>query len=407
MATQTYGQAESASAPSSHSYFAWLRVAARQKKLFLSVTVAIVALGVATALLLPDRYTATVVLLPPQQTGSAGAAMMAQLSSMSAAASAAGGLGIKNPNDQQVALIKSRIVEDAMVARFNLQALYRKRYVSSARKHWERETKVDNGLKDGLIRLAVTDRDAGRAAEMANAWVEEYQRFTATLAISEASQRRLFYEQQLVGARQDMAQAEEAMKQTEQRTGVIDIEGQDRGLIASAAELRGELTAKQIEIKSMRQFAADGNPDLKRAEEEASGMEGQLAAMDADADRKTGDLIAPKGMTTEAAAEYENALREVKYRETIQDLLMRQYEGARVDEARQGALIQVVEPAVPPDKPTSLYRLWIALAGLFFALPLALLAAVVAEVIAILCRARRRTGSWIAALEQSAQGAWQ
>jgi len=88
-------------------------------------------------------------------------------------------------------------------------------------------------------------------------------------------------------------------------------------------------------------------------------------------------------------------------------LLMRQYEGARVDEARQGALIQVVEPAIPPDKPTSLYRLWIALAGLFCALPLALAAVVVAEVIAILRRERRRTGSWITALEESAHGAWQ
>lgn len=402
MATQTYAQADSASAPAGYSYLVWLRAAARQKKLLLSVTGAIVALGVATALLLPNRYTATVVLLPPQQTGSAGAAMMAQLSSMSAAASA-GGLSIKNPNDQQVAFLKSRIVEDAIVARFNLQALYRKRYVSSARKHWERETKVDNGLKDGLIRLAVTDRDPRRAAEMANAWVEEYRRFTATLAISEASQRRLFYEQQLGGARQDLAHAEEAMKQTEQRTGVIDVEGQDRGLIASAAELRGELAAKQIEIKSMRQFAADGNPDLKRAEEEASGMEGQLAAMDADADRKTGDLIAPKGMTTEAAAEYENALREVKYRETIQDLLMRQYEGARVDEARQGALIQVVEPAVPPDKPSP-YRRWIFLGMLLAALPVALGAALVAEWIAGVRQLRERSGSWIAALEQLRAG---
>jgi tyrosine-protein kinase Etk/Wzc len=407
MATQAYAGADSAAASSAHPYLWWLRAAVLQKTLALFVAGAIVTLALAAALLLPNRYTATVVLLPPQQSGSSGAVLMAQLSSMSAAAAATGGLSIKNPNDQQIALLKSRIVEEAVVARFHLQSLYGKRYVSSARKRWERETKVDNGLKDGLIRLAVTDDDPRRASEMANGWVEEYKRFTATLAITEASQRRLFYEQQLAGARVDLAHAQEAMKQTELRTGVIDIEGQDRGLIASAGELRGELAAKQIEIRSMRQFAADGNPDLKRAEEEASGMESQLAAMDAGSDRKTGDLIAPKGMLTEAAAEYESALREVKYRETIQDLLMRQYEGARVDEARQGALIQVVEPAVPPDKPTSRYKLWIALAGLLCALPLALVAAVVAELIAILRRARVRSGSWIAVIEESARGACQ
>jgi capsule polysaccharide export protein KpsE/RkpR len=378
----------------------------RQKKLVSILACALVASGFAIALLLPNRYTATVVLLPPQQNGSSGAAMVAQLSMMSAAGSGTGGLSIKNPNDQQVALLKSRIVEDAMVARFHLQALYGKRYVSSARKHWESETKADNGLKDGLIRLEVTDRDPHRAAEMANAWVEEYRRLTETLAITEAAQRRLFYEQQLAGARDDLALAQEALKQTELRTGVIDIEGQDRGLIASAGELRGELAAKQIEIKSMRQFAADGNPDLKRAEEEASGMEGQLAAMDADANRKTGDLIAPKGMMTEAAAEYETALREVKYRETIQDLLMRQYEGARVDEARQGALIQVVEPAVPPDKPSP-YRQWVFGGALLLALPFAAGAAQLAESLATIRGHCDRSGSWVAGLELWMSGAGQ
>jgi len=106
-------------------------------------------------------------------------------------------------------------------------------------------------------------------------------------------------------------------------------------------------------------------------------------------------------MMTDAAQEYENALREVKYRETIQELLMRQYEGARVDEAREGPMIQVVEAAVPPDKP-SMYELWIALAGLLCALPLALAAAGAAEWAAILRSARLRSGSWIGALEEVA-----
>ena len=130
-------------------------------------------------------------------------------------------------------------------------------------------------------------------------------------------------------------------------------------------------------------------------------MEGQLASMDADADRKSGDLVAPQGKVTEAAIAYARALREMKYRETIEELLARQYEGARVDEAREGPHIQVVEPAVPPDRP-SLYRFWIALGGLCCALPLALLAAAAAEVNAILRRAHRSAGSWIGAFEEVA-----
>ena len=384
------------------SRLGWLRAAARRKKLTLSAAAAVALLGAAMAMLLPARYTAKVVLLPPQQSGSAGAAMMAQLSSMAGAAGTTG-LSIKNPNDQQIALLKSRMVEEALVTRFHLQSVYRKRYLSSARARWEKQSSAENGLKDGLIKLTVTDSDPRRAAEMANAWVDEYRRFTSGLAVSEASQRRLFYEQQLEAAHQDLARAEASLEQTEQRTGVIDIEGQDRGMIASAAVLRGQLAAKQIEIRAMREFAADGNPDLERAQQEASGMEGQLAAMDAGADRRTGDLIAPAGKVTEAATAYENAMREVKYRETIQELLMRQYEGARVDEARQGALIQVVEPAVPPDRP-SRYRLWVLLAAWIAALPVGVVAARVAESGSALCRLRRCSPCWLDALEHFMAG---
>lgn len=385
----------------SASLLTWLRVTLKWKKLVWRTALAIIVLGATVALLLPSRYTATVVLMPPQAGGaSSSAAMMAQLSGIGALASSAGGLSMKNPNDQQVALLKSRTVEDAMVTRFHLQALYHRKYLSTARKRWESHTEVDNGLKDGLIRLSVTDSQAGRAAQMANGWVEEYRSFSATLAITEASQRRLFYEQQLSLAHDDLVRAEEQMKQVEQRTGVIDAEGQDRTMIASAAVLRGQLAAKQVEIRAMREFAADQNPDLQRAEQELAGLEGQLAAMDADNDRKSGDLIAPKGTITQASLDYARALREVKYRETIQDLLTRQYEGARVDEARQGPLVQVVEPAVEPDRPVNSYRLWTLLGALFFSLPIALLAAAVAELIAILRSARRRSGSWPAALEQ-------
>jgi uncharacterized protein involved in exopolysaccharide biosynthesis len=390
------------------SLLIWLHVAIKRKKLVWRTALAIVLASSAIVLLLPKRYTATSVIMPPQSGGPSPSAamMMAQLGGAGALGSAGGGLGIKNPNDQQIALMRSRTVEDAMVARFQLQQLYHRNYLSAARKGWEKHTEIDSGLKDGLIRLAVTDRDPNRAAGMANGWVEEYRRFSATLAITEASQRRLFYERQLSIAHDDLARAEEDMKQTEIRTGVIDIEGQDRSMIASAAVLRGQLAAKQVEIRAMREFAAEQNPDLERAQQELAGLEGQLAAMDAASDRKTGDLIAPKGTVTQAGLDYARALREVKYRETIQDMLMRQYEGARVDEARQGALVQIVDPAVVPDRPESRYRIWIVLAAVLFCLPLALLAAAAAELIAILRLTRHRSGSWTATLEEIIAGTW-
>lgn len=377
-----------------------IRVAIKRKRLVGIVALVVIALALAVALMLPSRYVATTVILPPQQSGSAGAAMMAQLSSLSAMAGA-GALGIKNPNDLQVALLKSRSVEDAMVERFHLQALYLSKYASSARKRWEKKTFVDNGLKDGLIRLSVTDSDPQRAAELANGWVEEYQRFSATLAVGEASRRRLFFERQVGEARENLARAEEEMKQTEQRTGVIELDGQAHAMIASAAMLRAQVAAKQVEIQAMRQFAADGNPDLERAQQELSGLEGQLAVMDVAKDRRNGDLVAPMGMVAQAGLDYARALREVKYREAVVNLLMRLYEMAQVDEAQKGSQAQVVDAAVAPDSPTSLFRIWILLAGLLLALPMALAIALVTEAVEALRALRHCSDSWSAALARA------
>jgi uncharacterized protein involved in exopolysaccharide biosynthesis len=391
-------------AKANRSLLVWLRVVSKRRKLIARVAIACVLATILAVLLLPRHYVASIVILPPQQSAS-GSALMAQLSSAGMLASAGASLGIKNPNDQQIALLKSRIVEDALIERFHLQSLYHLKYLSSTRKKLEKVTKTDNGLKDGLIRISVTDSDANRAAQLANGWVEEFKRFTATLALTEASQRRLFYENQLNDARNDLARAEENMKQTEQRTGIIDVDGQGKGMIEAAAVLRGQLAAKQIEIKAMREFAGDLNPDLARAEQEARGMEAQLSQMDVAADRKGGDLIAPKGKSAEASLDYERALREVKYRETIQDLLLRQYEGARVDEARQGAMIQVVEPAVAPDRPNLLYKILILLAGLVLAAPIAFATGAAAEFVSRLRLSRQRVGSWLDAFEE-VQSKW-
>jgi uncharacterized protein involved in exopolysaccharide biosynthesis len=371
-----------------------IRVAIKRKRLVGIISLAVVVLALAVALLLPSRYMATTVILPPQQSGSAGAAMMAQLSSLSAMAGV-GALGIKNPNDLQVALLRSRSVEDAMAARFHLQALYHAKYASSARKRWEKKTFIDDGLKDGLIRLSVTDSNPQRAAELANGWVEEYQRFSATLAVGEASRRRLFFERQVAHARENLARAEEEMKQTEQRTGVIELDGQAHAMIASAAVLRAQVATKQVEIQAMRQFAADGNPDLERAQQELSGLEGQLAAM---------DVVAPTGMVAQAGLDYARALREVKYREAVVSLLMRLYEMAQMDEAQKGSQAQVVDAAVAPDRPTSLFRVWIVLVGLLLGLPIALMSALGSEAVEVLRALRRCSDSWSAALEKAWNG---
>jgi uncharacterized protein involved in exopolysaccharide biosynthesis len=324
---------------------------AERKRLILWVTAAFAILAIVISLLLPKRYTATVTLLPPQQNSSMGAALASQLGGMGGMAALAGGsLGLKNPNDMFVGMLKSRTVEDAMVEHFGLMQEYRARYLSDARKAFEKRATVDGSGKDGLIHISVEDRDPRRAAELANGYVDQFQNLSQHLAITEASQRRLFFEQQLEQAKDNLANAEEALKQTEQTTGLIELSSQANALIESAASLRAQITAREVQIQGMQTYATGENAELVQAQRELESMRAQLAKLGGSEDSTGGELIVPKGRVPEAGLEYVRKLRDVKYNETIFDILARQFELAKLDEAKQGALIQVVDPAIPPDK---------------------------------------------------------
>jgi uncharacterized protein involved in exopolysaccharide biosynthesis len=340
-------------------------VIVRKRRLIGKIALGMTVVGVITSLLLPVRYTTSTSILPPQQGSSAGAALMAQLGNLGSVASMASGLSLKNPNDLQVAMLKSRTVEDAMVDRFHLIELYKRKRQSDARKKFESMVDIDNGSKDGLIRISVTDGDARRAADMANAYVDEFRKLSATLAVTEASQRRLFFEQQLGQAKDNLAAAEEELKKTEQKTGLIQLDSQTRASIELIADLRGQIAAKEVQISAMRSFATGENPDLQMAEQQLAGLRSQEEKMGA-ASEKSPNALVPKGNMQEAGIEYIRKLRDVKYFETIFDMLARQYEIAKVDEARQGAVVQVVDRAVVPDRRSSPQRTLIVIGAALF-----------------------------------------
>ena len=328
-----------------------LIVLAGRKRVILWVTAVFAILAIVISLLLPKRYTATVTLLTPQQNSSMGAALASQLGSMGGMAALAGGsLGLKSPNDQFVGMLKSRTVEDPMVQKFGLMQEYHKKYFSDARQKFENRATVDGSGKDGLIHISVEDRDPRRAADLANGYVDQFRILSQHLAITEASQRRLFFEQELEQAKDNLANAEEALKQTEQTTGLIELSGQARALIESAASLRAQITAREVQIQGMQTYATGENAQLVQAQRELEGMRAQLAKLGGSEDSTGGELIVSKGRVPEAGMEYIRRLRDVKYNETIFDILARQFELAKLDEAKQGALIQVVDPAIPPDK---------------------------------------------------------
>ncbi len=254
-----------------------------------------------------------------------------------------------------------------MIHRFDLMKEYHAKRMSQARKEFGNRASVLANSKDGLIRITMEDGDPKRSAELANGYVEEFRKLSASLAITEAARRRLFFEQQLQDARNKLTDAENAMTKTEQSTGVLQIDSQARSLIESAAMLRAQVVAKQVQIEGMRSFATDDNPDLILAKKQLAALQARLDQL-ASSQSDTGSGInLSKGRVTQAGMEYLRRYRDLKYQETVFELLAKEYEVAKLDEAREGSIVQVVDAAVPPDTKSSPHRTLIVAGTTFFA----------------------------------------
>ncbi len=376
-----YGKTRSASA------IELLIVLAERKRTILRVTAGCTVAAVILAFLLPVRFTATAVLLPPQQNQSLGSTIAAQLSGLGGLASLAGNmgggslagsLGLKNANDMYVAMLKGRTVEDAMVRQFGLMHEYHDHTMIDARKDFERHIDVDGSGKDGLIHISVSDGDPRRAATMANQYVDRFRDLSEHLAISEASQRRVFFEQQLEQAKDKLADSENALKTTEEKTGLIQLDSQARALIETAARVRAQVAAQEVQIQAMQTYANGKNAQLVEAQEALNGLRAELAKLGG-SETDPNQLIVPKGLVPQAGLEYARRLRDVKYYETIFEILAREYEVAKLDEAREGSLIQVVDAAVPPDKRSFPPRVLMICGGVFLGLVLGSLLALCHE----------------------------
>jgi tyrosine-protein kinase Etk/Wzc len=322
-------------------------VLARRWRKIVIVTIGALVIGVLISLLLKPDFTSTAVILPPQQQQSSATAVMGQLGSLLGAGAS---LGLKNPADMYVGLLESRTIADGIIVKFDLMSVYRTKRMQDARAALAKHAVIE-AAKDGLIHLSVKDHSAQRASDIANAYIDELYTMNSTLAISEAAQRRLFFDRQLAEERVALATAEDELKATQQRTGLIQLSGQAESIIRSIAELRAQISSREVQMAAMRIFATDLNPDVEVLRQEISGLQQQLNKLQDDQQHLApGDTQVPAGKVPEEGLEYLRKLREVKYHETLFDLLSRQFEAARIDEAKSAPIIQVVDRAVPSDK---------------------------------------------------------
>jgi capsule polysaccharide export protein KpsE/RkpR len=363
---QTPESLDIAMAQDEFNFGPWMTALAEERQLLIRGMLVGAVLATIIAFLIPPRFTATAQILPPQQSQSAASSLVAgQLGSLGALLSGGGAkdLGLKNPSDVYVSMLKSRTVEDSLVRRFELQKVYSKSRLSDTRKKLESRTKIV-AQKDGIISISVEDGDQKRSADLANAYIEELRVVTKSLALTEAAQRRLFFQQQMDETKDKLTKAEEALKEFQQKSGLIQPDSQSKAMIGSMVELQAMIAAKEVEVQSMKSFAAPGNPDLNLAERQLEGLRDQLSKLQRQRGPVVeGDIEVPTGKVPEVALQYIRKFRDVRYQEALYEQFGKQLEIAKVDEARDAVLIQVLDSAVVPDRRSYPLRWLVVLIG--------------------------------------------
>jgi len=340
-----------------------LLVLARNKRKLLGIPFLVAVITAAAALTMDNVFTGTARILPPQQSNSGSLAMLAQLSGASAILGSA--TGARNA-DLYAGMLKGHTIADKLIERFKLQERFGKKTILDTRRTLTSRTEITAG-RDSIISVSFEDTDPKLAADVANAYVEELQELVQGLAITEASQRRVFFEQQLKKARVELVNAESALRKTQETTGLIQLDHQGRAIIEAIARLRAEIAAKEVQIVASKSFATDSNPELIVLRQQLVGLRTELSKLEKSGINGGGDVFIPSGKVPEAGLEYVRKLRDLKYGEAIFELMAKQYEVAKLDEAKDMALIQLLDRAVPPDRKTKPFRSLIVLAMAFIA----------------------------------------
>ena len=319
------------------------------KRLIAGATLGVAIVAAVVGLSLPKTFTARATLLAPgsqQQGGSAAA-----LAALGSLGGLVGGGAAKSPDELYVALLKGDSVQRALADRFDLKTRYDVTTYETLRKVLPQYIRVASDKKSGLISVEVDDGEPKFAADLANAHASEITKVLGRLAVSEAQLRRVFFAKQLDETKENLINAEQNLRTVQEKSGVIVLDKQVEALITNAAQLRAAIVQREVQLKVLRTSATDQNPDVIRLNSELRAMRVELARMESrqgGVDGSTVDI--PVGRLPEAGIDYVRARRELKLQETLLEAMIRQFEAAKLDEAKEGPALQQVDVALPPDR---------------------------------------------------------
>ena len=288
------------------------------------------AVAYCITLLIPPTFTARTTIISPQTQQNSAAAALASLGTL---AGIAGG-GIKSPTDQYIAILQSITIGNRIVDAFKLIDLYESKYREDALKHLTENTHITAGKKDNLITVEVDDHDPQRAAQMANAYVDNLRWLTNQLALTEAQQRRVFFETHLQQTKTALQSAQIQLQKTGFTAGALKSE--PKAAAEAYGRTRAEIAAAEVRLGAMRRTLTETAPEIQQQVAGLNALRAQLTQLE-------------QPMDSSGNQDYVSAYRDFKYQEALFDIFAKQFELAKLDEAREGALIQVLDPATPPE----------------------------------------------------------
>lgn len=344
----------------------YVLVIARNARLIGKVCLTALVVTCVVVLLLPNVYVATARLMPPNEGGGGLASMLGGMGDLAALAgvSTDGGSG-----DLFVGMLKSRTVSDAIIDRFHLMEVYDQDYRVKMYEKLDKLVTISLGKDNDIISISVEDEDAQQAAAIANAYVEELKKLNVELNLGSAGRQRAFLEERLSLVKRDLTQAEEALRSFQKGNNAIRLDEQAKAVIETIAQLKGQIVSKEVELGAARSFQTEQNPEVKALRQVLAGLYEQLRRLEhsPEGQKVSGDIFIATSSVPDIGLQFARVMREFKVQETLYELLTKQYELAKIEEAKNTSTIQVLDAAVAPDKKSKPKRLLIVLLVVFVA----------------------------------------
>lgn len=338
-----------------------LYVLVRGKMLIIKMCSIAILASVVYSLTLPNIYSATAAIIPPQK--ESGGGLSALLGQTGGLAGLAAGLG--GGSDLYLGILKSRSVADAVIQRLSLEKVYEAKSLESVRRRLVQAVRFQAG-KDGIITITADDRDAKLTALLANAYVDELARTTVRLNLSKAGSERMFLEKRLSVVKKDLTAAEEDIKSFSQRHKVVQVDAQAKATIEGVARLKAELATKEVQLAMLKSRQTDQSPEVKAVQNGITRLKDELGSLGGSGGS---NAIPAIGNVPAVGLEYSRKLRELKTQEAVFEQLMKQYELAKLNEAKDSSSFQVLDEAVIPltkSKPSRAQIVIISTLSAFF-----------------------------------------